>query len=358
LWQHLIQYRESDLDCLLDLADRSGLFLHLRGDALHLLTLEGDGSRMVLKLGEDLLEASLAINKNSVCDSASVQGWDPSHVSRNDGSASSPRMVSRSNTPETAVCHQILVHETTPDPSHAAALAQAELDHRAGSEVSLSGLAEGDPHLRPGCGITIKGGVGDFDGDYVLTEVRHSLDRERGYITEISSAVAPRRPRVTGFLTVPGNVSRIDDPENLGRIQVALPACNNLETDWMCVVSPGAGKKKGCMTLPDVGDTVLVCCSAENPAYGVVLGPVYGAGGMPDAGIEAGAVARYTLCTPNGQRVQLDDARRTLRIENSAGSYVELTPDRVTVHAETDLTLEAPGRSILIQANAIDFHRA
>ncbi len=139
---------------------------------------------------------------------------------------------------------------------------------------------------------------------------------------------------------------------------MALTACNGLETDWMCVVSPGAGKKKGCMTLPDVGDTVLVCCSAENPAYGVVLGPVYGADGMPDTGIEAGAVARYTLCTPNGQRVQLDDAKKAIRFENSAGSYVELTPDRVTVHAATDLTLEAPGRSILIQANAIDFQRA
>ncbi len=79
---------------------------------------------------------------------------------------------------------------------------------------------------------------------------------------------------------------------------------------------------------------------------------------MPDTGIEAGAVARYTLCTPNGQRVQLDDAKKAIRFENSAGSYVELTPDRVTVHAATDLTLEAPGRSILIQANAIDFQRA
>ncbi len=250
------------------------------------------------------------------------------------------------------------MQEATPDPSHATAIAQAELDFHAGSEFALSGLAEGDADLRPGSAVSVEGGTGAFDGTYVLTEVTHVLDRERGYVTEISSAVPPRRPRLNGFITVPGTVTRIDDPESLGRICVSLPACNGLETDWMCVVSPGAGKKKGCMTLPDVGDTVVACCSAENPAYGVVLGPVYGSDGMPDTGIEGGAVARYTLCTPNGQKVRLDDARKTIRLENSEGSYVELTPDRVTVHAAADLTLEAPGRSILIQANAIDFQRA
>jgi len=359
LWQRFIQYRQSNLDCLLDLAVRAGLLLTLRDDVLHLLTLEGDGSAKTLKLGEDLLEASLVINKNDVCDSAAVQGWDPSHVSKNEGSASSPRVVKRSDLSEGSdACQQILVHEPTPDPAHATAIAQAELDFRAASEIALTGLAEGDVELRPGGGISIEGGVGGLDGDFVLTEVTHTLDRERGFMSEISTAVPPRRPRVSGFITVPGTVTRIDDPEKLGRITVALPACNGLETDWMCVVSPGAGKKKGCMTLPDVGDMVLACCSAENPAYGVVLGPVYGADGMPDAGIEAGAVARYTLCTPNGQKVQLDDSRKTMRLENSEGSYVELTPDRVTVHAATDMTLEAPGRSILIQANAIDFQRA
>lgn len=359
LWQRFIQYHQSDFDFLVDLAERAGTFLQLRDDVLHLLTLEGDGTSKTLKLGMELLEASLVINAHAVCDSASVQGWDPSHVARNEGSAACPRLSNkRSAAGGASTCQQVLVQEATPDPAHATAIAQAELDFRAGSKTALWGLAEGDPELHPGGRVSVSGGMGDLDGDYVLTEVKHTLDCERGYVTEISSEVPARRPRVTGFITVPGQVSRIDDPENLGRIRLELPACNNVETDWMCVVSPGAGKKKGCMTLPDVGDTVLACCSAENPAYGVVLGPVYGADGMPDAGIEAGAVARYTLCTPNGQRVQLDDSRKTLKIENSGGSYVELTPDRVTVHAATDMTLEAPGRSILIQANAIDFQRA
>ena len=358
LWQRFIQYRQSDFDCLLEVAERAGLFLTLRGDVLQFLTLEGDGSSKTLKLGEQLLEASLQINRNDVCDSASVQGWDPSHVSKNEGVASTPRLAPRIGVPQSICSRKTLVHEATPDASHATALAQAELDYRAATEVSLAGLVEGDTDLRPGGGIRIEGGTGNFDGEYVLTEVRHTINRELGYITEFSTAAPPRRIRRSEFLTVPGTVTRIDDPEGLGRVCVSLSACNGLETDWMCVISPGAGKRKGCMTLPDVGDDVLVCCSAENPAYGVVLGSLYGAGGMPDAGIESGAVARYTLCTPGGQRVQLDDHRKVIRLENSAGSYMELTPNHVTVHSATDFTLDAPGRAIVIQANAIDFRRA
>ena len=117
LWQRFIQHRQSNLDCLLDLADRAGLLLTLRDDVLHLLTLAGDGSTKKLKLGEDLLEASLVINQNEVCDSAAVQGWDPSHVSKNEGSASNPRVVRRSDAAEDASAYQqILVHEPTPDP--------------------------------------------------------------------------------------------------------------------------------------------------------------------------------------------------------------------------------------------------
>jgi phage baseplate assembly protein gpV len=358
LWQRFIQYRQSDLDCMLEMAERAGVFLTLRDDVLQLLSLEGDGSSKRLKLGKELLEASLQINSHDACESVLVQGWDPAHVSKNEGAASTPRLAPRTKLSSEASGQPVFANETTPDPSHATALAQAQLDIRAASEVTLWGLAEGDPELQPGCCVSVEGGVGSFDGNYVLTEVTHTLDRERGYVSEISSAVPPQRPRSKEFLTIPGTVTRIDDPENLGRIRVALSACNGLETDWMCVVSPGAGKKKGCMVLPDVEDVVLVSCSAENPAYGVVLGPVYGAGGMPDTGIESGAVARYTLCTPGGQRVRMDDSSSSIRLENSGGSYVELTPNRMTLHAATDLTLQAPGRSISIQAKAIDFERA
>ncbi|MCI0538967.1 MAG: phage baseplate assembly protein V, partial [Verrucomicrobiales bacterium] len=109
---------------------------------------------------------------------------------------------------------------------------------------------------------------------------------------------------------------------------------------------------------PDVGDQVLVLCAQEDPAQGLVLGGLYGMRGPPDSGVEGQAVKRFTWVTPGGQRVQLDDQKKSVRFENSAGSYVELTPDHFAVHAATDLRIEAPGRTVAIRGKAINFEEA
>ena len=110
--------------------------------------------------------------------------------------------------------------------------------------------------------------------------------------------------------------------------------------------------------LPDVGDHVLLLFAHEDPGEGVVLGGLYGMPGPPDSGVEGSSVRRYTLLTPGGQRVCLDDARHVIRVEDSSGSYLNLSPNKVTVHAAADLDIEAPGRSVTIRGENIDFERA
>jgi phage baseplate assembly protein gpV len=125
----------------------------------------------------------------------------------------------------------------------------------------------------------------------------------------------------------------------------------------MHVLSAGAGSDKGLVALPDVGDRVLILFPRDAMGEGVVLGGLYGTTGTYDSGVEAGKVRRYTLRTPAGQRVILDDAHQRLRVEDQTGSYVELGPEKVQVHAAVDLDIEAPGRSVVIRAQAIDFER-
>jgi hypothetical protein len=77
-----------------------------------------------------------------------------------------------------------------------------------------------------------------------------------------------------------------------------------------------------------------------------------------DWGVDGDAVKRYTLRTPGGQRVRLDDATNTLRLENSDGSYLEMSPEKVVLHAQRDMDIEAPGRTVVIKAKKIDFQKA
>jgi phage baseplate assembly protein gpV len=151
-------------------------------------------------------------------------------------------------------------------------------------------------------------------------------------------------------------VTRVDDPDRLGRVRVSLPTLGDIETEWMGVLATAAGKK-GLVALPDVGDQVLVLFSAEDPAQGLVLGGLYGSNTPADWGIEDGSIQRYSFLTPGGQKVGLDDSRQLLRLENSEGSFVELSPDKVRIHSQTDLEIEAPGRSVVLRGKTVDFQR-
>ncbi|HEY6292465.1 MAG TPA: phage baseplate assembly protein V [Terriglobia bacterium] len=362
VWHRLIQHRQSDLGLVREVAERCGLFLALRGNVLHVITLEGIGGPLPLKLGESLLEARIEVNGDSVCRSVLASGWDPWHIERHEGRASASR-VGRAVKAEVlpsrvgGTGERILTNETAQDDPQADALAQAELDLRVAREVTLWGVAEGDPCLLPGARVDVEGLAGPLAGQYVLTSVVHTIDRRRGFVSEISSVPPKPGERSKALSAAPGIVTRVDDPDHRGRVRVSLPTLGNMETEWMGVLATAAGRK-GLVALPDVGDHVLVLFNAEDPAQGLVVGGLYGANVPSDWGIEGGSVQRYTFLTPGGQKLGLDDSRKLLRLENSNGSYLELGPEKVMLHSQADLEIEAPGRSVVIRGTAVDFQKA
>jgi phage baseplate assembly protein V len=362
LWPHLIQHQQSDLELLVQLAERCGLYLTLQAGTLHLITLEGHGEALPLELGRTLLEARVELNGDPAVREVAATGWDSARVEVHTGRSTSARLgreVSAEVLPQDVGGDgsRSLLNERTPDDRHAEALAQAELDRRLAREVTLWGVAEGDTRLRPGAPLTVTGLADTLTGRYVITTATHTLDERMGYVVEFNTAPPQPAARALSAVVAPAVVSSVDDPDGLGRVRVTLPTYGDVESDWLCVLVPGAGSGKGLMALPDAGDQVLVLLTHDDPGEGVVLGGLYGAGGWPDTGIEGGAVRRYTLLTPGGQRIRLDDAGQAIRVENELGSFVELAPDKVRLHAATDLELEAPGRKVVIRGQTIDFER-
>lgn len=380
LSRRLVQWRQSDLEMLNEAARTCGLYFFVEETVLRIITLAGAGEPSGLTLGGSLLEARVDVNTDPACRAVQVLGWDPWRIEGHQGSATEARTgrhvpidpaPSRVGAPgERTVVDQALQSDEQAD-----ALAQSELDRRVAGEITLWGVARGDPCLQPGRRIVVEGVAALLAGRYVLTSVHHRVDRERGFVSELSTVPPPEPVRTHAGTSTLGIVTDVDDPERLGRVRVSLANYGGLETDWLAVLIPGAGKDKGLIALPDVEDQVMVFLTGGDPAQGIVLGGLYGTHGPPDAGVEGGAVRRYTLVTPGGQRVLLDDEKRTVRIENdndnylqvspgrarlanSRGSYVELTGDRVRVHANADLEIEAPGKSVTIRGASIDFESA
>jgi phage protein D/phage baseplate assembly protein gpV len=399
----VLQHRQSDFELLVEACRRSGLFLAVEGETLRLVTLAGAGDPVPLAWGSSLIEVSVELNGERSARTIRATGWDLRRIEPHDAEATSPRSgrTASAEVPPEAVGgapERLLFDEGTPDDNAAQGLAQAELDLRAASEVVLRGVALGDAALRPGAIVEIAGVDPSIQGQYVLTEVRHSIDRELGYLSEISSA--PPEPRVAtrGAITTAGIVDSVDDPDGLGRVAVVLPSFGEIETGWIPVVTVAAGPNKGLVALPDPGDHVLVLLAGEDPGQAIVLGGLFGPDEPFDAGVSAGEARRYSIRTKGGHLLRFDDEATTVHLEDTTQNLVDLSPEGVKIespkafrvvardpmslrtdadlsaesatkisvaaggdlelHAGGNLLIDAPGRTVTIRAAKIDFETA
>lgn len=332
-WPMLIQHAGDDLEFLTGIASQAGLYFHVRGGGLHIFSLKGDGrSPVELNLGAELLEARFEVDDSQTTRHVDVVGWNPLTAEMRRSSAGQPRSGRRLQGRQAAPALDgiELSDEATPETFHAQALAQAELDYRHATAVTFWGIAEGNPALRPGSAVIVGGVNQAVAGQYILCEATHSIDARLGYVTEIETTPPPRRRRARSAAATFGVVSAVSG-RNGGRVKVKLPTYNSIETDWLNVLAPAAGDGKGFVALPDRGDTVLVLLPRENPAQGVVLGGLFGNQRGADSGVSGNDVRRYTWATPDGQRIRLDDDGNTIRIENGAGSFIELAGGNIRI---------------------------
>lgn len=364
LRERIIQFEQTDFELITELAERNGLYFTLRENTLHIFTLEGSGETIDLRLGQNLLEARVAINAEQICRSVSATGWN---ALRAETFAASAESVRNGRNVGAGVAdasfgdrfERVLSDENITDEIEATALAQAELDRRGAQEVSFWGAADGDPKLRPGATIKVEGLAPDLNGSYVLTSVNHTIDTVKGFISEISTVLPKPVPRPRQSLATLGIVTGLADPEGFGRVRVKLPNYNDVETDWMQVLSAGAGLGKGLIALPDIDDTVLVFFPRGELTQGIVLGGLYGVMQRDDWdwGVEESNVKRFRLQTAGNQKISFDDVKQILRMENSDGSFVEMSPEKVSFFSRRDLEIAAPGHAILIKGKTIDFER-
>ena len=70
-----------------------------------------------------------------------------------------------------------------------------------------------------------------------------------------------------------------------------------------------------------------------------------------------GSFAELFVEEKSSVSIRLDDGKHSIRLENSSGSYYELTPQKVRVHAAADLEIEAPGQRVVIRGKNIDFEK-
>lgn len=362
----LLQHRQSDFELLAELAGQAGLYPVLRGRQLRLVTLAGYGEPVTLRLGSSLWDLRVEANLDRVVRRVTALGWHSQRGEALAEPAAAPRGLASRLAPDPSEVgvdgERFLVDRPVRGRAELAALAQADLDASAHRAVTVAGIANGDAELWAGGRVVLDGVGSELAGEHLLAEVVHTVTAA-GYQTSFSTSVPPppaagADPATAGTTLTLGQVTDVSDPDGLGRVRVSLPALGDLDAGWLAVLCPGAGSGRGLVVLPDTGDTVLVGLPRHRPADGVVLGSLYGTVPPPDPGVVSGAVRRWSMRTAAGHTIAVDDDAGLVRVENQRGSFLELGPDKLRLHAATDLVIEAPGQGITVRARSVDFEHA
>lgn len=198
------------------------------------------------------------------------------------------------------------------------------------------------------------------DGPYVLTEVQHEASVEGMYTTGSSVSLVyhntfkclpydlPFRPaRTTSKPKVKGQQTAVvvgpsgDDPiycDKYGRVKVQFrwdrQGKSNADSScWIRVAQPWAGSNWGAITLPRIGQEVVVGFLEGNPDEPIILGSVYNAVQMPpfplpDQKTQAGIKTRTVgsgASQPNFSGIRFEDTQ--------GGEYIHIHSERDMSHS-------------------------
>ncbi|MEZ4832352.1 MAG: phage baseplate assembly protein V [Caldilineaceae bacterium] len=268
----------------------------------------------------------------------------------------------------------------TPDTTSAQAVATGQALGPDGDFVRAEGISLGTGKIKAGRYVEIKG-VGTYSGKYFVTSVRHVSRYDGRWETQFS--INGRNP--TSLLSVlrggqdrdlynnringvaPALVTNSRDPLNLGRVKVKYPllaaGSAELESDWVRVAAPGAGKERGLFWIPETNDEVLVAFEFGDPHRPYIVGALWNQKDNPPAqssvAAPSGVTTQRFLKSRTGHTILLDDSDGAAKIQilDSSGKneiVIDTKQNTITLTADKDINLNAKGNITLDAKGKVD----
>jgi phage protein D len=171
-------------------------------------------------------------------------------------------------------------------------LAQALLDKLANGYIAAEGAGPGNPRIKAGVMVNVKGVGTSFSGAYRVATSTHVLRGGSSYVTQFANSpthtilgavggAGPAQPDF-GAQLVLGVVTNTNDPEAMGRVRVSFPALSaDTESAWARIAAMSAGNERGALMLPVVGEEVLVGFEHGDTTRPYVLGSLFNGSDTP-----------------------------------------------------------------------------
>jgi uncharacterized protein involved in type VI secretion and phage assembly len=233
---------------------------------------------------------------------------------------------------------------------------------------------EGDPRLIAGRIVEIENVGERFSGKYYVTEARHEwlggqyLVRfsVTGYNANtlrnlLHTDDEDEANRVFGVVTA--KVTNLEDPEELGRVQVMFPWLpkykdSDLSSNWARLAVTSAGTERGVFFVPELDDEVLVAFEHGDLNFPYIVGALWNHKDKPPEGT-AGILAddkkkvnQRVMRSRSGHLIVLDDKEGEEQIvimDKTASNSITINSkdNSMTIKAGGDLIFEAGGKFIM-----------
>jgi uncharacterized protein involved in type VI secretion and phage assembly len=380
VFEHLSQRGQTDWEFLTGLARDIGYEVAVHDGALDFApparaeaAPAGDPENpLVLQYGTDIVRIRSSLTAAQQVSKVEMRGWDVATKRPIVGTAEA-----RTSSAEVAGIDPATLASTFGSPTYvghdsglrtqteADSAAQAHAAAIAGAFAEIDAVAHGNPLLHAGCSVSLENLGAPFDGKFVVSAARHRFDPTSGYTTTFTVSSSHDRsllgltatPSGTGGSgVVIGQVTDVNDPESAGRVKLTFPQLSDdYVSGWARTLQTGAGKDRGALVLPEVGDEVLVAFEQGRAEHPYVLGGLFNGVDTPDTkGVSvidpsSGAVNRRSFVSRLGHRVDLNDQEgRTegVVMASSSGSVrieLDAVGSAVTVHS--DGTVRVEGRT-------------
>lgn len=400
--EYVIQDNQTDFAFLRGRAARLGYRLVVEDRALAFRRAEAAPPEApAQEWGQNLLAVRTRQTAAAQPSEVQVRGWDPATKQAIVGRASRSAQESRpgdGTAPSAAAegafggaATLAITDQPVADQGEADRLAQSVLDQVAADYIALEATCLGDPALRAGRRVEVKGAGRRVSGAYLITATRHELTPEGGYQTTVyvngrrpnsllALAGESGRPRAVEGVVV-GIVTNINDPSKLGRVKLKFPWLDDQqESAWARIATPGAGKERGFFALPEVNDEVLVAFEHGDINRPYVVGGLWNGKDRPPAEVVqankvnsrvlktrvghvielqddgGGGNGFIALRTKDGHEIVVSDSDRSVTIVSKGGNKIAIsdTGRSISVSSKGKIELEGPGGKLAITESGVE----
>jgi phage protein D/phage baseplate assembly protein gpV len=390
VYPQIMQANQTDWEFVRAMAHRVGMEAFVKGNKLEFRAPAATGQPIELTFGSTLRHLRLRMSASRQVASVEVRGWDPRTKQTIVGTANSPNQLlpkdkQRSGGAVSNVFGQgkyVLTDAAVRTQQEATQRAQSILNEIAGAFVQLECTGLGSADLAPGKQIRFAGVSNRFKGDYYISSATHRYTAEEGYLTTMevsgsqpsgllamlggSAAGAPAASRPQGTQTgvAVGIVTNNKDPEMGGRVKLKFPwLADALETDWVRIASPMAGRGRGIFWLPELDDEVLVAFEHGDINHPYVVGCLWnGRDAPPKKAAEVvggdGKVNQRVIYSRSGHIITIDDTqgKENISIVDKTGKNsikLDSPTNTLTVAVDGNMLFQADKGDIKVQSKTV-----